>query len=112
MSTKKILVSVVGGAVALLLLSGCSRQVIAARFDRNVKYLVQFSSSDFNVGGLVSAEMLYNAKNPNISELVLDKAIATCRCDTLLLPRYEIIREPFGKTLIKVTGRAATFRAR
>ncbi|WP_163498656.1 hypothetical protein [Helicobacter suis] len=48
-----------------MLLGGCSNPaVIAAKFDRNVKYLVQFSSSDFNVGGLVSAEMPYNPKNP------------------------------------------------
>ncbi len=64
---------------------GCSsRTVIAAKFDCNVKYLVQFNSSDFNVGGLVSAEMPYNPENSNMTELLLDKAIAG-KCDTLLL---------------------------
>ncbi|WP_240328982.1 hypothetical protein [Helicobacter suis] len=102
------------GLLLALLLGGCSsRTVIAAKFDCNVKYLVQFNSSDFNVGGLVSAEMPYNPKNPNMTELLLDKAIAACNCDTLLLPRYEIIHPGgYGITLIKVTGRAATFRAR
>ncbi|BCD46665.1 hypothetical protein NHP194003_06310 [Helicobacter suis] len=70
-----------------LLLGGCSNPaVIAAKFDRNVKYLVQFNSSDFNVGGLVSAEIPYNPENSNMTELLLDKAIAACKCDTLLLP--------------------------
>ncbi len=92
-----------------LLVSGCTRTV-AAKFDRNVSYSVQLNSNDFKIGGVVSAEMPYDPANPNMTELLLNKAVAECQCDTILLPRYEVIKKAFKAPTIKVTGRAATFK--
>ncbi len=79
-----------------------------------MNYLVQFNSNDFKIGGVVSAEMPYNPSKHNnmrnMTALLLNKAIAACRCDTILLPRYQIIKKSFSTPIIKVTGRAATFR--
>lgn len=94
---------------SLLLLGGCS-SVVATRVDSNVGYLVQFSGDDFNVGEVVSAELPYKADNPNMTQELLNKAISDNKCDTILLPRYQIISKTFGKDVIKVTGRAATFK--
>lgn len=100
-----------GVALGLVILgfTGCS-EVVATKMDSNVAYTVQFSGSDFNVGRVVSSEMPYDSKNPNIKSLLLNKAITEHECDTILLPRYEIISKTFGKDIIKVTGRAATFK--
>lgn len=107
---KKVLL-VASGALSLILLSGCS-SLVATKMDSNVGYLVQFNGSDFNVGDVVSAEMPYDAKNPNIAAMVLNKAIVDNQCDTILLPRYEVVSKTFGKNIIRVTGRAATFKAK
>lgn len=106
---KKLLVVV--GALFLILLSGCS-STVATKIDSNVGYLVQFNGNDFNVGNVVSAEMPYDANNPNITAMLLNKAIIENKCDTILLPRYEVISKTFGKTIIRVTGRAATFKTK
>ncbi len=106
----KLLLTGIGVA---LLVSGCAppvKKVMAAKFDRNVNYSVQFSSNDFKIGGVVSAEMPYNPANPNLTELLLSKAIRACKCDTLLLPRYEVVRQGSKEPVLRVTGRAATFK--
>ncbi|GAB0174045.1 hypothetical protein [Helicobacter trogontum] len=105
---KKVLIGA-SSVLSLVLLSGCS-SLVATKVDSNVGYLVQFSGSDFNIGDVVSAEMPYDAKNPDMTAMVLNKAIVDNKCDTLLLPRYEIIPKTFGKNLIRVTGRVATFK--
>lgn len=107
---KKVLL-VASGVLSLILLSGCS-STVATKMDSNVGYLVQFNGNDFNVGDVVSAEMPYDAKNPNIAAMVLNKAIVDNKCDTILLPRYEVISKTFGKNVIRVTGRAATFKTK
>lgn len=104
---------VLGCSIAIVsgLFVGCS-SVTGAKVDKNVEYIVQFSGSDFNVGNVVTTEMPYDSKNPNMQNLLLNKALTEHKCDTILLPRYEIISKTFGKNIIKITGRAATFKTR
>lgn len=99
---RKVVVFGISTVVAMLLGSGCS-SVTTAKIDKNVAYTVQFSGSDFNVG---------EADNPNMQTLLLNKAFTEHKCDTILLPRYEIISGALGKKTIKITGRAATFKTR
>ncbi len=108
---RKVVVFGISTVVAMLLGSGCS-SVTTAKIDKNVAYTVQFSGNDFNVGEVVTSEMPYKADNPNMQTLLLNKALTEHKCDTILLPRYEIISGALGKKTIKITGRAATFKTR
>ena len=58
---------VLGCSIAIVsgLFVGCS-SVTGAKVDKNVEYIVQFSGSDFNVGDVVTTEMPYDSKNPNM----------------------------------------------
>ncbi|EMZ39926.1 hypothetical protein C826_00748 [Helicobacter bilis WiWa] len=94
---KKLLL-VASGALSLILLSGCS-SLVATKMDSNVGYLVQFNGSDFNVGDVVSAEMPYDAKNPNIAAMVLNKAIVDNKCDTI----FYLAMKLYQKLLVKIS---------
>lgn len=108
---KKILFFTMSSLTLSLVLSGCSK-IIGAKVERDVQYVVQFNGSDFNVGDVVISEMPYDDKNPNIRSMLLNKAMSEHKCDAILLPRYEVISKTFGKNIIKVTGRAATFKTK
>ncbi|MWV61077.1 hypothetical protein DCO58_11545 [Helicobacter saguini] len=97
------------GCVCVVFFSGCSK-LVGTKVDSNVGYIVQFNGSDFDVGNVITTEMPYDPKNLNMTQTLLNKAITDNKCDTILLPRYEIISKTFGKDIIRVTGRAATFK--
>ncbi|STQ86529.1 hypothetical protein LS73_003820 [Helicobacter muridarum] len=105
---KPWLVSLSSCLTLVLTLTGCS-EVVASKVDENVKVTVQFSGSDFIIGDVVTSEMPYS-EQPGLQTLLLNKAIKEHQCDTILLPRYEIINKTFGKNIIKITGRAAKFK--
>ena len=93
---------------ACLAFAGCSK-VVDAKIERDVSYVVQFSGSDFNVGEVVTSEMPYDPK-VNTKGLLLNKALKEHNCDAILLPRYELISKKFGKDVLRITGRKATFK--
>ncbi|RDU73439.1 hypothetical protein CQA66_01905 [Helicobacter aurati] len=90
--------------------SGCSK-IAATKMEKNVQYVMQFNSNDFIIGNIISSEMPYS-NNPNIEALLLNQAIKEHKCDTILLPRYEVIKKTLGKDIIRITGRAATFKTK
>ena len=94
---KKVLL-VASGVRFLILLSGCS-STVATKMDFNVGYLVQFNGSDFNVGDVVSAEMPYDAKNPNIAAMVLNKAMLI----TNAIRYFYLAMKSYQKLLVKIS---------
>ena len=109
--TMKSLLYVVSFVLVAAFASGCS-SVVAAKHEDNVNYTVQFTGQDFEIGDVIVTELPYNEKVPGLKALLLNKAIADNNCDTILLPRYEVIKKSFGKNVIRLTGRAATFKVK
>ncbi|TSA82102.1 hypothetical protein [Helicobacter mehlei] len=104
----RVLLGILG--VFVLVFVGCS-SVIAARVPM-FQYTMHFNASDFDVGPVVSAQIRYDASDPHIYELLLNKAIAANKCDTILLPRYEVIGKTFGRDILRLTGRCSIYKER
>ncbi|MFC3847357.1 hypothetical protein ACFOPX_02240 [Helicobacter baculiformis] len=107
---KKASLIVLGGILGVMFFNGCSA-VVAAKVS-DFRYTMYFSTSDFDIGPVITTEIPYDASNPNIYELLLNKAIADNKCDTIVFPRYEVIKKTFGRDKIRLTGRVATYRRR
>ncbi|CAM2785714.1 hypothetical protein [Helicobacter felis] len=107
---KKVFLAVAGGVLGGLFFAGCS-PVIDARV-QGFQYTIYFNANDFEIGRSVTAEIPYDPSNPHIYEMLLNKAIAANKCDTIVFPRYEIIGKTFGRDRIRLTGRVATYKGK